>query len=70
MFREGLKKQARPGATMKNLKLGLGSGSTLEARARLRLKKIRLVTPKSCFKNINRLDGMKSILMSAVIANY
>ena len=38
-------KEARLGSMIKIPKLGLGSGSTLEARARLGLEKIGLVPP-------------------------
>ena len=38
-------KEARPGSMIKIPKLGLGSGSTLEARARLGLEKCGLVPP-------------------------
>ena len=44
-FNVGLYKEARLGSMVKNPKLGLGSGSTLEARARLGLEKIGLIPP-------------------------
>ena len=44
-FNVGHFKEARLGSMIKNPKLGLGSGSTLEARALLGLVKFGLVPP-------------------------